>query len=198
MVGGSRGTTYCPAVTPRSRIQDEIQQTRPFRSRTVEAGAAVLRTADTLRRYLEAVLEPYGVTWQQYNVMRILRGAGPDGLPTLAIGERMIEQTPGISRLVDRLVAKGLVARTRGTRDLRQVICHLTPTGRDLLARLDAPTDAADDFMFSGLSHAQLGTLVTLLDEVRAVIAAGLATALAGSGAAAAPSPAARRNADAS
>jgi DNA-binding MarR family transcriptional regulator len=159
-------------MVKRSRMQEELQQKRPFRSSTVEAGAAILRTGDLIRRHLEMVLEPYGVTWQQYNVLRILRGAGPDGLPTLTIGDRMIEQTPGVTRLVDRLVAKGLVTRVRGTLDLRHVICRLTPAGVDLLARTDAPIDEADDFMLAGLNRRELGVLIELLDRVRMGIAA--------------------------
>lgn len=157
-------------MAKRSRIQEELRQKRPFRSRTVEAGAAILRTGDVIRRHLEMVLEPYGVTWQQYNVLRILRGAGPDGLPTLTIGDRMIEQTPGVSRLVDRLVSKGLVTRTRGELDLRHVICRLTPAGMNLLGRTETPIDEADDFMLSGLNRQKLGVLIELLDQVRSVM----------------------------
>lgn len=153
-----------------SRIQEEIKQQRPFRSRTVEAGAAILRTGDLIRRHLDMVLEPYGITWQQYNVLRILRGAGPDGLPTLTIGERMIERNPGVTRLVDRLFDKGLVARARGTVDQRHVLCRVTAQGLELLARLDAPVDEADDFMMSGLNERQLGVLIDLLGQIRTVL----------------------------
>jgi DNA-binding MarR family transcriptional regulator len=125
-----------------------------------------------LRRHLEAVLEPHGITWQQYNVLRILRGAGPDGLATLSIGERMIEQTPGVTRLVDRLVAKGLVVRARGTLDLRQIICRLTPDGLALLARTDKPVDEADDFMLSRLNEQQLDSLIEMLGYIRTTLAA--------------------------
>jgi DNA-binding MarR family transcriptional regulator len=163
-------------VPKASRIQEEINQQRPFRSRTVEAGAAILRTGDLIRRHLDMVLEPYGITWQQYNVLRILRGAGPDGLPTLTIGERMIERNPGVTRLVDRLVDKGLVSRTRGTVDLRQVLCRLTPQGLKLLARLDAPIDEADDFMMSGLNERQLGVLIDLLGQIRTVLTSTVTT----------------------
>src|ERR1700682_6278341 len=74
-----------------------------FRSREQQATLSLLRTADAVKRRRAQVIEPYGITPQQYNVLRILRGAGPSGLPTLTIGERMIEQTPGTTRLVDRL-----------------------------------------------------------------------------------------------
>jgi DNA-binding MarR family transcriptional regulator len=153
-----------------SRIQKELHQSRPFRSSTVEAGASILRTAALIRYYLNAVLEPHGLTWPQYNVLRILRGAGPGGLPTRAIGDRMVDLTPGVTRLVDRLVDKGYVERTRGTEDHRHVLCSLTGRGAELLARLEATVDAADDFMMSGLDEERLGTLIELLDGVRMVL----------------------------
>src|SRR6202022_2294276 len=83
-----------------------------FRSREQQATLSLLGTAAAVKRRLAQVIEPYGITPQQYNVLRILRGAGPSGLPTLTIGERMIEQTPGTTRLVDRLERKGLGTRT--------------------------------------------------------------------------------------
>ena len=84
-------------------IRDEIKQKRPFRSSADEAVVTLLRTADRLRTALSSVVEPHGITLQQYNVLRILRGAGTDGLPTLEIAERMIGQAPGITRLLDRI-----------------------------------------------------------------------------------------------
>src|SRR3954466_7364516 len=101
---------------PPTHIAQEIKQTRPFRTQREEASVALLRTADLLRRMIGTVVEPRGITAQQYNVLRILRGAGDDGLPTLDIAERMIEQTPGITRLMDRLEAKKLVVRKRCTK----------------------------------------------------------------------------------
>src|SRR5947209_9299865 len=103
-----------------------------FRSREQEATLGLLRTADAMKRSLAQVIEPHGITPQQYNVLRILRGAGPDGLPTLSIGGRMIEQTPGVTRLVDRLVRKDLVARNPCAKDRRRVFCRITPKGLDL------------------------------------------------------------------
>lgn len=151
-----------------SRLQSEIQQTRPFRSRRQEAFLAILRSADLLRRGVASLLEPFEITPQQYNVLRILRGAGDEGLPTLAIGVRLIEQTPGMTRLLNRLEARGWVERRRSTADRRQVDCRLTPAGRNLLTRIDPVMDEADRTMLARLAPEQLDALVELLDQVRA------------------------------
>ena len=125
---------------------------------------AVLHTADRLRRSGEALLAPHDVTLQQFNVLRILRGARPEGLCTLAIAERMIEQTPGITRLIDRLEKKGLVRRVRSEEDRRQVWCRITPAGERLLARLDDPVEQFDRAAVRRLSPADQEQLTTLLD----------------------------------
>lgn len=96
-----------------SSLQAEIQQTTPFRSLSEEAILSILRTADLVRTAITDLLAPAGITMQQYNVLRILRGAGEAGLPTLAIGDRMIESAPGVTRLLDRMEAKSWVSRTR-------------------------------------------------------------------------------------
>lgn len=172
-----------------SRIQEELQQRRPFRAASVEAGAAILRTGALIRRHLNAVLRPYRLTWQQYNVLRILRGAGPTGLPMQTIADRMVDLTPGVTRLVDRLERTGLVRREKGRDDQRQVLCALTDAGQGLLAQLDAPVDEADDFMLSGLEPRQLEQLIALLDGVRSVLASGDRAAGASSGDGSVPGP---------
>jgi DNA-binding MarR family transcriptional regulator len=139
-----------------------------FRSREQEATIGLLRTADAVKRSLAQVIEPHGITPQQYNVLRILRGAGPDGLPTLTIGERMIEQTPGVTRLVDRLERKELVARTPCPKDRRRVFCRITPKGLDLLKELDDPINRWDAQAVSVLPPSELDSLINLLDRVRA------------------------------
>lgn len=126
----------------------------------------ILRAADLFRRRATALFEPYGVTLQQYNVLRILRGARPDGLCTLTIVERMLERTPGITRLIDRLEAKGLVARVRSNEDRRQVWCRITPDGLRLLARLDRPVAELDMAAVAGLTRADQERLATLLAVV--------------------------------
>ncbi|HEV2844013.1 MAG TPA: MarR family transcriptional regulator, partial [Thermoanaerobaculia bacterium] len=127
-----------------SPILREIRQSKPFRSKGQEVLVALLRTADVVRRAISRVLEPYDITPQQYNVLRILRGAGEQGLPTLEIADRMIEQAPGVTRLLDRLEAKGWVRRQRCPEDRRQVLCWLTPAGLDLVTQLDEPVESAD------------------------------------------------------
>ncbi|OLD42291.1 MAG: hypothetical protein AUI63_08705, partial [Gemmatimonadetes bacterium 13_1_40CM_2_60_3] len=139
-----------------------------FRSREQQATLGLLRTADAVKRSLAQVIEPHGITPQQYNVLRILRGAGPDGMPTLTIGERMIEQTPGVTRLVDRLERKGLVARTPCPTDRRRVFCRITPKGLDLLKELDDPINRWDAQAVSVLPPSELDSLINLLDRVRA------------------------------
>ncbi|HSM49932.1 MAG TPA: MarR family transcriptional regulator [Thermoanaerobaculia bacterium] len=151
-----------------SRIQQELRQTLPFRSPAHEAVVALLRTADVVRRRLGAVVEPRGITIQQYNVLRILRGAGEAGLPTLEIAGRMIEHAPGITRLLDRLERKGWVERWRPATDRRQVLCRLTPAGGELLGSLDAPLDATQEACLAALPRAAQVELVALFDLIRA------------------------------
>ncbi len=133
-----------------------------------QAAVGVMRTADVVRRHIQSVVEPFGITLQQFNVLRILRGAGGRGLPTLTIGERMIERTPGVTRLVDRLVKKGLVGRTPCVEDKRRIYCCITPAGLRLLSRLDEPVRQADVDSVARLSQADLSTLIELLGRLRA------------------------------
>ncbi len=150
-------------------LQREIRQTKPFRSPEHEALLALLRTADLVRRSLAAVIEPHGITLQQHNVLRILRGAGSK-LPTLDIAGRMIEQTPGITRLLDRLEMKGLVRRERCPEDRRQVLCWITESGLELVSRLEASVDAVHQAAFLRLEPPQVQQLIAALDGVRAVL----------------------------
>ena len=142
-----------PQVKDMGSIRDEIKQTRPFGSPADEAVVTLLGTADRVRGALSRVVEARGITLQQYNVLRILRGAGKHGLPTLEIASRLLEHNPGITRLLDRLEARSLVKRARCPEDRRQVLCTATDAARRLLAPLD-PSRTAE--------------LVRLLDAVRA------------------------------
>jgi DNA-binding MarR family transcriptional regulator len=155
-----------------SALQHELQQKRPFSSPRQEGVVGLLRTADLVRRSLSRVMESRGLTLQQYNVLRILRGAGDQGCPTLEIAQRMIEQSPGITRLVDRLDSKGLVRRERCAKDRRQVLCWITAAGLSLLAQLDAPVTQTDEALLGGLGGRDLERLIEVLDAVRAKHAA--------------------------
>ncbi len=149
-------------------IRDEIRQTRPFESAANEAVVTLLGTADRVRTVLSAVTGAHDVTLQQYNVLRILRGAGRAGLPTLEIAARMIEHSPGITRLLDRLEARGLVRRVRCPEDRRQVLCHATDKAPRLLAALERPLAEAIRHSLAPLDAAATSELVRLLDAVRA------------------------------
>jgi DNA-binding MarR family transcriptional regulator len=156
-----------PVAKRSTPLQRELRQTRPFQSPSHEAVVGLIRTADLMRRILAGVLEPHGMTLQQYNVLRILRGAGDAGLPTLEVAERMIEQTPGVTRLLDRLEAKGHIRRERCRRDRRQHLCWLTKQGAHLLERLEAPVMTAQDEALKALGEAECRQLVKLLARVR-------------------------------
>ena len=149
-----------------SSVAADIKQTRPFASMGQEATIALLLTADVVRRRLSKVVEREGTTLQQYNVLRILRGAGGP-LSALEIGSRLIEETPGVSRLIDRLVGKKLVRRSRSTRDRRMLECSITPLGLLLLERLEDDVNRADAAAMEGLSEHELRTLVAYLDRIR-------------------------------
>src|SRR5512146_1399661 len=123
-----------------------------------------MRTADVMHRRFAAVVEPAGVSFQQYNVLRILRGAGKEGIPTLEVASRLVEQTPGITRLLDRLEARKWIRRERCPSDRRQVLCRITSEGLALLARLEKAVDAFDDECFAMLTAEEQRELVRILD----------------------------------
>src|SRR5438270_4716896 len=148
-------------------VVDEIKQRKPFPSKGEEAAVTLLRTADVVRRMVGSAIEPHGITGQQYNVLRILRGAGQVGLPTLEIAQRMIEQTPGITRLIDRLQTKKLVRRERRSDDRRCVYCFITAAGTALLAGLDEPVRKVTDAAFQSVTKRDLAKLVGSLDRLR-------------------------------
>ncbi len=136
-------------------------------SRAEQALIGVVRTADLFMRLSTGLLEAHGLTPQQYNVLRILRGAGGE-LPTLDVADRLIEQTPGITRLLDRLEAKGLVRRQRCPKDRRRHLCRITDEGTRLLDTLDVPVVQSAERCLKGLNRADQQALVTLLDRARA------------------------------
>lgn len=135
---------------PRS-LQEELKQSKPFDTPADEAVVAVMRTAALLRRAITRRVEPYGVSLAQYNVLRILRGAGPEGLPTLAVRDRLIEEAPGITRLIDKLEEAGCVRRARVGVDRRVVHCIITERGLRLLDAMDTLIKETGRLVSTGL-----------------------------------------------
>jgi DNA-binding MarR family transcriptional regulator len=154
--------------TMAGRLKREIKQKRPFSSVQEEVVLSIMRTADQVAVPMNEVLRGAGLSPSQYNVLRILRGAGEEGQPCGEISERMVRRDPDLTRLLDRLEASGLVTRTRDTRDRRIIRASITAQGAELLASLDEEVEAS---IRRGLAHvpvARLRTLLELLEEVRA------------------------------
>jgi len=148
-------------------IREEIMQTRPFKSKGQEATVALLRTTWMVRRRFESLMARHDLTLQQFNVLRILRGAR-EPLPTMEVADRMIEQEPGITRLTGRLVSKGFVERKRCGEDARRVLCQITDEGLDALRGLDDAVVAMDDLVLGDLSDGELDNFISYLDRIRA------------------------------
>ncbi|HEX3569785.1 MAG TPA: MarR family transcriptional regulator [Acidobacteriaceae bacterium] len=124
------------------------------------------RTTDVLSRRLSGVLKAEELSSNQYNVLRILRGA-PEGLPCGEIGSRMITRDPDITRLLDRLEKRNLISRSRDTRDRRTVMGRITPAGLELLARMDEPVREAHRSQLGHLGRERLRALNELLQIAR-------------------------------
>jgi len=151
-------------------ISEEIRQTRPFEHPEREASVTLLRTGDVMRHAVESALRPWGVSPEQYNAMRILRGAGDQGLPTLEIANRMVARSPNITRLIDKMAAKGLAERHPGQNDRRVVRISVSARGRSLLEELDQAIEAMLAKL-TPIGPGRLKTLVVLLDTVRELLA---------------------------
>ena len=149
------------------RLRDEIKQTKPFASLEQEALLSIERTAAVLGHALAEAIKSFGVTSTQYNVLRILRGAGERGLCRNEVRERLVAQVPDVTRLLDRLQAMGLVVRERGAADRRLVTTRITREGLRLLERLDAPILEIHRRQLGHVGERNLRTLITLLASAR-------------------------------
>jgi DNA-binding MarR family transcriptional regulator len=148
-------------------LQAELKQKTPFNSREHEAYLSLLRTADALQAQVEARLKKFGLTGTQYNALRILRGAGPEGLPCREIGERMITHDPDITRLLNRLEDRGYVSRTRAKDDRRVVYGRITAGGLKLLREMDGPVEKYGREILRHVGQEKLKQLIELLELVR-------------------------------
>jgi len=148
-------------------LQAELKQKVPFTSREQEAYLSLLRTADALQAQVEARLKEFGLTGTQYNALRILRGAGAEGLPCREIGERMITRDPDITRLLNRLEDRGFVERTRAKYDRRVIYGKITAAGLKLLREQDNPIEKHSREMLRHVGQEKLRQLIELLELVR-------------------------------
>src|ERR1700748_1830915 len=139
------------AHTKKSALATPLKQNRPFASLEQEVYLSILRTASELSYAVDQFFRPFDITPSQYNVLRILRGAGADGLCRNEISERMVTATPDMTRLLDRMEKAGWVTRERAEEDRRQVSTHITKPGMELLAKLETPTN---DFVMRLLAGA--------------------------------------------
>lgn len=148
-------------------LQAELKQKAPFSSVEQEAYLSLMRTADQLQTQIEGWLKKFGLTGTQYNALRILRGAGAEGLPCREIGERMITHDPDITRLLNRLEDRGFVERVRDKRDRRVIYGMITAAGQKLLREMDVPIEKYGREMLRHVGQEKLKTLIDLLELVR-------------------------------
>jgi DNA-binding MarR family transcriptional regulator len=149
------------------KLQAEIKQKTPFASVEQEVYLNLLRTGDAVSQRVEKFLRASELSGTQYNVLRILRGAGRQGLTCSETGERMVTHDPDITRLLDRLEKRKLIARARDTRDRRVVTTRITAEGLRLLSTLDEPMAELHGDLFRHMAHRDLKKLLALLEKVR-------------------------------
>lgn len=148
-------------------LHEELKQSKPFAEIQEELHVSIARTAALLERAVAKQLKPHGLTPTQYNVLRILRGAGPAGLCRNELGERLVTPVPDVTRLLDRMAEQKLIARQRSDEDRRLVRTYLTPKGLELVNRLDDDMRAGHRARLAGFSGEDMKRLVDALAELR-------------------------------
>ena len=150
-----------------SKLQAELHQQKPFASPEEEAYLSILRTAEALSWGVSETLKGSDLTPAQYNVLRILRGAGEEGATCGQISERMVTKDSDITRLLERLDAHGLITRARDVQDRRYITARITPEGLGLLSHLDEPIAERHKRQLGHLGKERLAALCKLLDAAR-------------------------------
>jgi DNA-binding MarR family transcriptional regulator len=149
------------------RLAKQIRQNKPFALLEEEAFLNLARTFEVLQQKVSEALKPYQLTPTQYNVLRILRGAGPEGVTCSQAGERMVNHDPDMTRLLDRLEARKLVERKRSSQDRRIVITRITKTGLTLANSLDEPMKALHKQQAGHVGKEKLQQLIDTLESLR-------------------------------
>lgn len=146
----------------------ELKQARPYDLLEEEVHVSIARTAAVLERAVAQTLKPHGLTPTQYNVLRILRGAGAEGLCRNEVGARLIAPVPDVTRLLDRMAELDVISRERSDEDRRLVRTRLTAKGLQLVNSLDDELRADHRRRLAQVDRAALSQLVHTLDQVRA------------------------------
>lgn len=150
-----------------ANLKAEIEQKTPFSSLEEETLLNLLRTSDCLHRRVQFAVRAWGVTSTQYNVLRILRGAQPQGLTCAAIGSRMVTAEPDITRLLGRLKTLKLARQRRDHRDRRKVWTQITDAGLDLLKAMDPVVQQLPKALLGAMKSEELSELNRLLESAR-------------------------------
>ena len=150
-----------------TKLKDELKSTTEYKSPAHEVFLSLLVTVDRISRRHAEFMSEYGISPKQYNILRILRGAGQAGLPVMEIGRRMIEKSPDVSRIIDRLIDMGLAKRRRQRNDRRVVMVTIAKKGLDLLDKMDDPVDEEVVRMLNGMNNSEFKQLIELLEKVR-------------------------------
>lgn len=148
-------------------LKEEIKQTKPFSGIEQEALLNIHRTSGYVAHFAQQLLKKHGLTESQYNVLRILRGAGPEGLRCAEIGERMISRDPDITRLLERLQRQRLIERRRDAKDRRVVYTRISMEGLKVLKELDPDFEEGSKLLLKHMNAENVRTLIRLLEEVR-------------------------------
>lgn len=151
-------------------LQEELKQRKPW-SVEEEAFLNIARTAAVLEHALVQALKPFDITPTQYNVLRILRGAGADGLCRNEVSERLVRRVPDVTRLLDRMEETGLLVRARDDADRRYVTARISPQGLAVLERLDQEIHRIHRSQLGHVDPKQLRRLIGLLTAVRGGLA---------------------------
>jgi DNA-binding MarR family transcriptional regulator len=150
-----------------SKLQKELKQNKPFRSLEEEVILNIARTAEYLAASSAAILKGADLTGTQYNVLRILRGAGTEGLSCSEIGERMVTKDSDVTRLLDRIESRGFISRERPASNRRIVVARITDEGLRVLEELDEPIDQLNRILVGHLGKEKQKTLNKLLEAMR-------------------------------
>ena len=151
----------------KSSLATALRQNRPFVSLEQEVYLSIVRTASELSYAVDRYFRPFDITPSQYNVLRILRGVGADGLCRNEISARMVTATPDMSRLLDRMEKAGWVTRERADDDRRQVSTYITKSGMELLETLETPTRDFVTQLFAEAPVSDLKAVLKVNDQIR-------------------------------